>query len=201
MSKENNSRLFQLSQRIWWFNTPLVSSISKILKQGFLLLLFAVFTNNTHAVGDTLSYSELYKLSSDSLLSLADEFHQQYETSNDCMALATFESLVALANVKLGSFEDDFTVECGTSWTFFVRGMVAFNRARYKEAEALFLRSRSLVARSDDPILPLLLQNLGASKQVKSDLQAALLYYDSAYSIMPERDGLLLQKQHRLFTQ
>lgn len=183
MQRDNNVSSFDLKQN----NTTL------ILRQCIVLIYALLFIAHASAHTDSLSYSKLYAFDPDTLLSMAIAYDESFEQSNDCLDKAKAEAVRAFAGLKQGVVEGEFTVDCGTSWSFFVRGITDYSRARFKEAEASFLRSRSSIEDSDDPLLSLLWQNLGACRQVRDDLEGALLYYDSAYSVLPKNDGLLLR--------
>ncbi len=139
------------------------------------------------------TYSARSTLPSDSLLILADTYNERYQSSSDCMDLANAEALRAYVAVRQGeSF--DFTTDCGNAWTFFVRGIEAFNQGETSKAETLFTQSREdLRTVSDQPLLASIFQNLGACRQVKGDFSNAVLYYDSAYVLLPEKQSWLLR--------
>lgn len=139
------------------------------------------------------TYSALSTLPSDSLLILADTYNERYQSSSDCMDLANAEALRAYVAVRQGeSFV--FTTDCGNAWTFFVRGIEAFNQGKTSKAETLFTQSREgLRTVSDQPLLASIFQNLGACRQVNGDFSSAVLYYDSAYVLLPEKQSWLLR--------
>jgi DNA-binding NarL/FixJ family response regulator len=75
-----------------------------------------------------------------------------------------------------------------------VRGISAYTQGRMKEAEALFLLSRDeLRLIVDEPLLASILQNLGACRQMAGDFSTAVLFYDSAYVMLPQQQTWLLR--------